>query len=89
LSNSTANSLHLAASVRNRGIGAHLIEVLQARGARLRKPATFDVMHGNRAKGLHLRLGFKPVRANLDKTPGVAGPAGTARDGVGTTSSPI
>jgi len=29
---------------------------------------TLDVIHGNRAKKLYLRLGFLPTRANLDKT---------------------
>ena len=60
--------LHLAASARNRGIGSHLIEALKARGASLRKPVTLDVMHGNPAKELYLRLGFRAIRANRDKT---------------------
>ncbi len=60
--------LHLAAFARNRGIGTHLIEALKARGASGRKPVSLDVMHGNPAKELYLRLGFRPIRANLDKT---------------------
>jgi ribosomal protein S18 acetylase RimI-like enzyme len=41
---------------------------LKERATGLRKPVTLDVMHGNRAKELYLRMGFKPIRANLDKT---------------------
>ena len=60
--------IHLVASARNQGLGAKLIGELQARGARLKLPVTLDVMHGNRARGLYERLGFRAVRANLDKT---------------------
>ena len=60
--------LHLIARVRGRGIGTRLIEDLQARGVSVGKPVTLDVIHGNRAKELYLRLGFRPVRADLDKT---------------------
>ena len=60
--------LHLADFARNRGIGAHLIEQIKARGVELGKPVTLDVLHGNRACELYLRLGFQPIRANLDKT---------------------
>lgn len=60
--------LHLIPRVRSRGIGTRLIQDLQARGTRLGKPVTLDVMHGNRAKDLYLRLGFRPARAGLDKT---------------------
>ena len=60
--------LHMIARVQGRGIGTRLIEDLQARGLSLGKPVTLDVIHGNRAKELYLRLGFKPTRADLDKT---------------------
>jgi len=60
--------LHLIARVRGRGIGTRLIEDLQARGVSVGKPVTLDVIHGNRAKELYLRLGFRPIRADRDKT---------------------
>jgi ribosomal protein S18 acetylase RimI-like enzyme len=60
--------LHLMARAQGHGIGTRLIEDLQARGTSLGKPVTLDVIHGNRAKELYLRLGFRPIRANLDKT---------------------
>lgn len=60
--------LHLIARVQGRGIGTQLIEELKARATSLRKPLTLDVIHGNRAKELYLRLGFRPIRANPDKT---------------------
>lgn len=62
------HQLHLTAGVRGRGIGTQLIENLHARGARLGKSVTLDVIHGNRARELYLRLGFQLVKADLDKT---------------------
>lgn len=60
--------LHLIARVQGRGIGTQLIGDLKARATSLSKPLTLDVIHGNRAKELYLRLGFRPIRANRDKT---------------------
>jgi len=60
--------LHLIARVQGCGIGTQLIEDLHARGTRLGKPVTLDVIHGNRAKELYLRLGFEPKKADLEKT---------------------
>ncbi len=60
--------LHLIARVRGRGIGTRLIEDLHERGVRLGKPVTLDVIHGNPAKALYLRLGFRPTGEDLDKT---------------------
>jgi len=60
--------LHLIPRVRGRGIGTRLIDDLHARGVGLRKPVTLDVIHGNRAKELYLRLGFRPTKSDLDKT---------------------
>ena len=60
--------LHLIARVRGRGIGTRLIKDLHARGISVGKPVTLDVIHGNRAKELYLRLGFRPTRADPDKT---------------------
>jgi GNAT superfamily N-acetyltransferase len=72
--------LHLIARVQGRGIGTQLIEDLKARATSLGKPVTLDVIHGNRAKELYLRLGFRPIRANVDKTRMVwRAPASAAR----------
>ena len=60
--------LHLIARLRGRGIGTRLIEDLHERGVRLGKPVTLDVIHGNPAKALYLRLGFRPTGEDLDKT---------------------
>ena len=60
--------LHLIARVRGRGIGTRLIEDLRERGVRLGKPVTLEVIHGNPAKSLYLRLGFRPTGEDLDKT---------------------
>jgi len=60
--------LHLIASVRGRGIGTRLIEDLHERGVRQGKPVTLDVIHGNPAKALYLRLGFRSTGEDLDKT---------------------
>ena len=59
--------LHLIARAQGCGIGTRLIEDLRARGARLRKSVTLDVIHGNRARELYARLGFQPAKADLDK----------------------
>jgi GNAT superfamily N-acetyltransferase len=59
--------LHLIARVRGRGIGTRLIEDLHERGVRLGKPVTLEVIHGNPAKSLYLRLGFRPRGEDLDK----------------------
>src|SRR5271165_3544536 len=53
---------------RGRGIGTRLIEDLRERGVRLGKPVTLEVIHGNPAKSLYLRLGFRPTGEDLDKT---------------------
>ena len=37
------------------------------RGAALRKPVTLDVLHGNPARSLYLRLGFKQTGQDADK----------------------
>jgi ribosomal protein S18 acetylase RimI-like enzyme len=73
--------LHLIAPFRGRGIGTRLIEDLQARGRRVGKSVTLDVIHGNRAKELYIRLGFQPTKADLDKTRMVWKPPSTASIG--------
>jgi ribosomal protein S18 acetylase RimI-like enzyme len=60
--------LHLVPGYRRRGIGSRLIKDLQQRAAGLGKPVTLDVMHGNPARGLYLRLGFRQTGRDPDKT---------------------
>jgi ribosomal protein S18 acetylase RimI-like enzyme len=59
--------LHLAARVRGRGIGTRLIKDLLKRATALGKPVTLEVMHGNRAKSLYRRLGFRQTSQDADK----------------------
>lgn len=59
--------LHLVVPHRGRGIGTRLIEDLLARATALGKPVTLEVMHGNRARRLYLRLGFRQTGQDADK----------------------
>jgi ribosomal protein S18 acetylase RimI-like enzyme len=59
--------LHLIAPFRGAGIGTRLIEDLLRRAAAQKKPVTLDVIHGNPAKSLYLRLGFKQCGQDADK----------------------
>jgi ribosomal protein S18 acetylase RimI-like enzyme len=59
--------LHLIAAFRGNGIGTRLIGEVLERGAALRKPVTLDVLHGNPARSLYLRLGFKQTGQDADK----------------------
>jgi ribosomal protein S18 acetylase RimI-like enzyme len=59
--------LHLIAASRGNGIGTRLIGEVLKRGAALRKPVTLDVLHGNHARSLYLRLGFKQTGQDADK----------------------
>ena len=59
--------LHLIDGFRGRGIGTRLIESLFARARAAGKPVTLEVLHGNPAKGLYLRLGFKVTGEDPDK----------------------
>jgi ribosomal protein S18 acetylase RimI-like enzyme len=59
--------LHLIAALRGAGIGTRLIEDLLQRAAAQKKPVTLDVIHGNPAKSLYLRLGFKQYGQDADK----------------------
>jgi GNAT superfamily N-acetyltransferase len=59
--------LHLIASFRGAGIGTRLIKDLLQRAAALKKPVTLDVIHGNPAKSLYLRLGFRQCGQDADK----------------------
>jgi ribosomal protein S18 acetylase RimI-like enzyme len=59
--------LHLVALFRGNGIGTKLIGEVLDRGAASRKPVTLDVLHGNPARALYLRLGFKQIGQDADK----------------------
>jgi ribosomal protein S18 acetylase RimI-like enzyme len=51
--------IHLIEGFRGRGIGSTLIGAELRRGAETGRPVTLDVMHGNPARGLYVRLGFE------------------------------
>ena len=59
--------LHLIRDFRGRGIGTRLIKDLFRRSDALGKPVTLDVMHGNPARILYLRLGFRQTGQDADK----------------------
>jgi len=59
--------LHLVAPFRGNGVGTRLISEVLKRGAALGKPVTLDVLHGNPARSLYLRLGFKQIGQDADK----------------------
>jgi ribosomal protein S18 acetylase RimI-like enzyme len=59
--------LHLTSAFRGKGVGARLIKDLFQRATALGKPVTLEVMHGNPAKRLYERLGFKRAGRDADK----------------------
>jgi ribosomal protein S18 acetylase RimI-like enzyme len=59
--------IHLIDGFRGRGIGSKLIEAQLKRAAISAKPLTLEVLHGNPAKRLYLRLGFKITGQDPDK----------------------
>jgi ribosomal protein S18 acetylase RimI-like enzyme len=59
--------LHLIEGFRGRGIGSTLIGAELSRAAETGRPVTLDVMHGNPAKQLYLRLGFVVTGEDPDK----------------------
>jgi ribosomal protein S18 acetylase RimI-like enzyme len=59
--------IHLIDGFRGRGIGSKLIEAQLERAANSVKPMTLEVLHGNPAKSLYLRLGFKVTGQDPDK----------------------
>jgi GNAT superfamily N-acetyltransferase len=60
--------LHLVANFRRQGIGTRLINDLLKWADAVGKPVTLDVMHGNPAKSLYLRLGFRRSGRDADRT---------------------
>ena len=61
------HQLHLSADFRRRGIGARLLKDLLCRANSIGKPVTLEVMHGNPAKRLYARLGFRQTGQDADK----------------------
>ena len=59
--------LHLIPAYRRQGIGTRLIKDLLRRAHAQGKPVTLDVMHGNPARRLYLRLGFRQTSQDADK----------------------
>ena len=59
--------LHLVPAYRRQGIGTRLIKDLLRQADALAKPVTLDVMHGNPARRLYLRLGFRQTGQDADK----------------------
>jgi GNAT superfamily N-acetyltransferase len=55
------DQVHLVERYRNRGIGSRLIRAVMARAEELSLPLTLDVVRGNPAGALYLRLGFQVV----------------------------
>jgi ribosomal protein S18 acetylase RimI-like enzyme len=59
--------IHLIDGFRGRGIGSTLIRAELERGAETGRPVTLDVMHGNPARRLYVRLGFESTGKDPDK----------------------
>jgi ribosomal protein S18 acetylase RimI-like enzyme len=59
--------LHLIPAYRRQGIGTQLIKDLLRRADARGKPVTLDVMHGNPARRLYLRLGFRQTGQDADR----------------------
>jgi ribosomal protein S18 acetylase RimI-like enzyme len=56
--------IHLVREVRGKGIGTQLMRELLQHADALGKFVTLDVMHGNPARLLYLRLGFRQRSQN-------------------------
>jgi ribosomal protein S18 acetylase RimI-like enzyme len=59
--------LHLISAHRRQGIGTRLVNDLLRRADALGKPVTLDVMHGNPARALYIRLGFRQAGQDVDR----------------------
>jgi ribosomal protein S18 acetylase RimI-like enzyme len=72
--------IHLIDGFRGRGIGTTLIGAELKRGAESGRPVTLEVMHGNPARRLYVKLGFESTGQDPDKeqmiwrTPGQSKP---------------
>ena len=61
------HQIHIVEGYRNRGCGTALIKELQGRARAKALPITLNVIHGNPALDLYLRLGFRVVGEDEDK----------------------
>jgi len=59
--------IHLVDGFRGRGIGSTLIGAELKRGGETGRPVTLDVMHGNPARRLYMKLGFESTGKDPDK----------------------
>jgi ribosomal protein S18 acetylase RimI-like enzyme len=59
--------IHLIDGFRGRWIGSTLIGAELKRGAESGRPVTLDVMHGNPARRLYVKLGFESTGKDPDK----------------------
>ena len=59
--------LHLIPAYRGQEIGTRLIKDLLRRADAHSKPVTLDVMHGNPARSLYRRLGFRQTGRDADR----------------------
>jgi len=59
--------IHLIDGFRGRGIGSTLIGAELKRGAESGRPVMLDVMHGNPARRLYVKLGFESTGKDPDK----------------------
>jgi ribosomal protein S18 acetylase RimI-like enzyme len=66
--------LHLIADFRGRKIGTRLIGDLLRRADSIGKPVTLEVLHGNPARSLYGRLGFRQTGRDADKMQMMRGP---------------
>jgi ribosomal protein S18 acetylase RimI-like enzyme len=68
------HQLHLIADFRGRKIGTRLIGDLLRRADSIGKPVTLEVLHGNPARSLYGRLGFRQTGRDADKMQMMRGP---------------
>ena len=67
--------IHLVREARGKGIGTRLMRELLQRADALGKFVTLDVMHGNPARFLYLRLGFRQKEPERGDAPDDLAPA--------------
>lgn len=61
------HQIHIIDGHRNHGVGTGLIKELQGKARAKALPITLNVIHGNPALDLYLRLGFRVVGEDEDK----------------------
>lgn len=60
------DQVHLAEGYRNRGIGSSLVRAVMTLAERLQLPVVLNVIRGNPAIALYLRLGFRVVNEDQE-----------------------